>query len=268
MSCVVSCATCNAVQTKCRLDSTYIVPTIIMSTTTQAYLQAPTPKASTTSVISNSALNLNWLLRFAGYAGALPPTYTAPPTASSHIAGMETAEAVAAAVADIVDGVAAGQYQSPDARIVTAADALASSMGGAEGSVAAATGGGGFSWGSRGNRGFRGVGSVFNYLTSSWALLCIFMVYKTPQFHPWISSASPLTHRLLKLGHPPQPHSSLRFSPPPDPPPLALSPPHPGSSDYSLYPSHSLYPVRPPMPDFSIPSSRSIPARGYHSLQF
>ena len=167
-----------------------------MSTTIQADLLASTPKASTTPVISNSPLNLNWLLRFAGYAGALPPTYTAPPTASSHIAGMETAEAVAAVVADIVDGVAAGQHQSPDARIVTAADALASSMGGGESSVAA-TGGGGFSWGSRGNRGFRGVGSVFNYLTSSWALLCIFMVYKTPQFHPWISSASPLTHRLL-----------------------------------------------------------------------
>lgn len=149
-----------------------------------AYFLASTPKASTTPVISNSPLNLNWLLRFAGLAGALPPTYTAPPTASSHITGMETAEAVAAVVADVIDGVAAGQHQYPDARVVTAVDALQGDMGGGASSVATTGGSGGFSWGSRGNRGFRGVGSVFNYLTSSWALLCIFMVYKTPQSRP------------------------------------------------------------------------------------
>lgn len=228
-----------------------------MSTTIPAYFLASTPKASTTPVVSNSPLNLNWLLRFAGYAGALPPTYTAPPTAPSHITGMETVEAVAAVMADIVDGAAAGQHQYPDARMVTAADALQSDMGGGESSVAA-TGGGGLGWGSRGNRGFRGVGSVFNYLTSSWALLCIFMVYKTPQFHPtscvdfFCWSTDP---QAVKLGHPPQPHSSLRFPTPPYPPPLALSPPHPGSSDHPLCPSHSLYSVRPPMPDFSVPSS-------------
>lgn len=66
--------------------------------------------------------------------------------------------------------------------IITPAEDMSGGGGGGGGGTMLAgngigqPGGGGFSFGSRGSRGIRGVGNIFNYLTSYWALLCIFMV--------------------------------------------------------------------------------------------
>lgn len=107
----------------------------------------------------------------AGYGGA-PPTYTASSTAYPHLA---MAEAAAAMVAGIVEQVS-GDEQYSEARLITTADAF-----GGDSVRQSRPPDGGWGLGYRGNRGFRGVGNVFNYLTSSWALLCIFMVcVKTP----------------------------------------------------------------------------------------
>jgi len=108
----------------------------------------------------------------AGYGGA-PPTYTAPSTARP---GIGIAEVAAAVVAEV----AAGVDQHLEATMATtAADGFGEGSGLGMG-TSRSTAGGGFSFGNRGNRGFRGVGNVFNYLTSSWALLCIFMVCPPP----------------------------------------------------------------------------------------
>ena len=141
----------------------------------------PEPSTTATQLTTTYPFNLNWFLKMAGYGGG-PPTYTAASTAHP---GIGIAEAAAAVVAEIVEEVATGGDQHPGATITaTVVDGFGegSSGLGAGASSRPATGGG-FSFGNRGNRGFRGIGNVFNYLTSSWALLCIFMVcprYKAP----------------------------------------------------------------------------------------
>lgn len=139
-----------------------------MSTLFTSLSRSLSEPSTTTTPLGTPSLNLDWLLKMAGYGGA-PPTYTAPSTAHPQIG---VAEAAAAVVAEIVEEVAAAGEQNPEAMVVTTA--VDGFEGGGE------LGGGtlsrsGFSFGNRGNRGFRGIGNVFNYLTSSWALLCIFM---------------------------------------------------------------------------------------------
>ena len=112
----------------------------------------------------------------AGYGGA-PPTYTAPSTAHP---GVGIVEAAAAVVVGVAEEISAGADHHLEATMATTAVGgfgEASGLGVATSSRSAT--GGGFSFGNRGNRGFRGIGNVFNYLTSSWAVLCIFMVCPT-----------------------------------------------------------------------------------------
>ncbi|RPB29294.1 hypothetical protein L211DRAFT_986 [Terfezia boudieri ATCC MYA-4762] len=128
--------------------------------------------STTATPLSTSPPNLNWFLKMAGYDGAAP-TYTAPSTAPP---GIGVAEAAAAVVAEIAEEAAAGAGQHLEATMTTTAvDRFGEGDGLGMGTLSRSTTGGGFSFGNRGNRGFRGIGNVFNYLTSSWALLCIFM---------------------------------------------------------------------------------------------
>ncbi|KAF8466182.1 hypothetical protein BDZ91DRAFT_725708 [Kalaharituber pfeilii] len=136
------------------------------------HLPDATPEAASLAMAAaaSGGFNLNWLLKMAGYGEPLP-AHTAPSTPAPHGGGIRPAGAAAAAAAGV-----AGVVQEVHAAADSGSGVLAGQRAAdADGGPSGGSSGGGFGFGSRRNRGVRGIGNVFNYLTSPWALLFIFM---------------------------------------------------------------------------------------------